>query len=280
MKILITGAKGLLGGYLVDFFKNSYRVFAFGRKDLDITDFKSLKNKIAEIKPDILINCAAYTDVDGAEKNFKEAFRVNGFGVRNLAILSRDYDFHLIHFSTNYVFKGDKNRLYNEFDIVSPVNTYGESKLAGELEIEKFSNNYSIIRISWLYGNGGNSFPVKILKKAEKERFINVVNDIYCSPTSVRMVAETVNFVIRNGIKGILHCSCEGFCTLYEYALILKDIFKFPSKILPISSKKFSFVARRPNFSVLESIVFRDYGYTFRNFREELISFYRDYGKV
>ncbi len=280
MRVIITGAKGLLGSFLKDYLENDFSIFAFSKEEFDITDLNGVLSVVEAIRPDVLINCAAYTDVDGAEKNYKRAFLVNGYGPRNLAIASSKYGFHLIHFSTNYVFDGNKKRPYLENDLTNPINTYGESKLSGEKEILTFTDNFSILRISWLYGVGGKGFPGKLLRRAGENSFIKVVRDMFCSPTSVRTVGDAVKFIIENGFKGIFHCSSEGYLSFYEYSLILKSIFNFRSEIIPIFSKEIKYVAPRPEFSILESFLLKKEGFNPPNYREELLNFFKTYGKI
>ena len=280
MKVVITGANGLLGSFLTEFLRDDFEVYPFGKDDLDITDLNIVEKRIEEINPHFLINCAAYTDVDGSEENYKRAFLVNGFGVRNLAISSSKYGFHLIHFSTNYVFDGKKGRPYLEFDITNPINAYGESKFSGEKEIYNHLNDFTIIRISWLYGRSGNDFPKRLLERAKKRERIEVVDDMYCSPTSVRVVGDAVKFIIMKKLKGIFHSSCEGYCTFYEYALILKDIFNFSSEIVPISSRKLTYIAKRPKFCILESFLLKREGFKTPHFKDELIDFFKTYDKI
>ena len=280
MKVIITGAEGLLGSFLSEYLKKDFSIFPFGKKELDITDLNSIDEKISKINPDILINCAAYTDVDGAEKNYKTAFLVNGYGARNLALASKKYKFHLVHFSTNYVFNGSRKRAYIELDLTNPINSYGESKLSGETEIKTFSQSFSILRISWLYGIGGKDFPHRLMEKAKNQEEIEVVYDMYCSPTSVRVVGDAVKFILKNNLNGVFHCSCEGYCSFYEYALTLKKIFGFSSEIVPISSKKLVFTAKRPNFCILENFLLGREGFNTPKFKDELIDFFKTYGKI
>jgi len=219
MKILILGAKGMLGHDLMKVF-GAFWPLGLGINDLDITDVKKLTRKLKKLKPDVIINAAAYTDVDAAEKNKKLAQKINGQAVANLARLSLRLGAILIHFSTDYVFSGRKKQGYQESDLPeTPLNNYGRSKLIGERQINKLASQglkYYLIRTSWLFGPASHrhhhkNFVDTILKLAKNRKMIKVVNDQFGSPTYTYDLALAVkNLLINKAPYGIYHLTIQA----------------------------------------------------------------------
>ena len=254
--ILITGSNGQLGKSLKDISSDfDYKFYFESRDKLDITDFLAVKNFLIKFKIDIIINCAAFTNVDKAESESKKANTVNNKALDNLAKLCNLFSVQLIHISTDYVFDGYRNSPYKETDKVNPISKYGKTKLEGEKTILKYRlKNSIIIRTSWLYSEFGNNFVNKILGLAADSKCIEVVNDEVGSPTYAVDLARVILEIIPkiSGSKTeIYHYSNTGFCSRFEFA---EEIIKYiPNnlKIIPVSSKKNKQI--RPKYSVLDT---------------------------
>jgi len=183
MRVLVTGANGMLGRDLIAVLEKGHEVISLDLEGLDITDREGTHHTIFSIRPDIVINCAAYTNVDMAEDEKETAFRVNGLGAQNLAITCNELKIRLCHISTDYVFDGTSTKPYTPLDNTSAVNAYGETKLAGERYIQWLMHEFYIIRTSWLYGQHGNNFIRTILRLSGERDEIKVVSDQKGSPT-------------------------------------------------------------------------------------------------
>lgn len=277
MKILITGAKGQLGTELqhvleskrceigtVDKVYKDSEYLALSSKDLDISDFSKTKEIIAINKPDILINCAAYTDVDACETEKELSIKVNALGPKNLAIICSNLDIKLIHISTDYVFDGNKSEPYCEWDVCNPKTMYGKSKFLGEQYVRDFSRKYFILRTSWLCSAFGKNFVKTIIDLASKKEEINVVNDQFGNPTSANdLVYHILKLAVTNNY-GIYHCSGEGVCSWFDFAKKLIEYAKFPTKIVPVTTESFQKInfraAHRPKNSSLEKLMLNAIG--------------------
>ncbi|RMG70908.1 MAG: dTDP-4-dehydrorhamnose reductase [Nitrospirae bacterium] len=256
MRVLVTGAQGMLGTDLVRLLKNEgLDVYAFGHKALDITNRDSTISTVKEIKPQVVINCAAYTRVDDAETHRDEAFGVNALGVQNLAIASQEAGSELCHVSTDYVFSGDAERPYTPFDLTSPVNFYGLSKLAGEQYIRDILSRYYIVRTSWLYGVGGKNFVKTILRLASERDELRVVSDQIGSPTWTVTLARGILSTVRSGVYGVHHVTdrTEGGISWYDFACEIIARRGLKTRVTPIETSEFPTAARRPKYSVLDT---------------------------
>ena len=242
----------MLGHDLIKTFVKEYEVISLSKKDLDITQKEETRRTIKAISPDIVINAAGFTDVDGCEKKMHKAFAINGEGTKNVAKGCRATGAKLIYISTDYIFDGEKGSPYDETDLPNPQNIYGESKLLGERYIEKLLDDYLIVRTQWLYGKHGRNFVETIIGLAKKTNRIEVVNDQVGSPTYTADLSWTILALLSKDAKGIFHVSNNGFCTWYGFAL---DIVKLTGmkgvEIVPISSSALNRPARRPPYSVL-----------------------------
>ena len=264
IKIMLLGKSGMLGSCFMDFFVGmvGLNLHAYGHADLDITDAVKLREKFLEIKPDLVINCTAYTAVDDAEKNRDAAFKLNAEAVGNVVKACKEIDAALIHFSTDYVFDGMKAEGYSEGDAVAPINVYGESKLAGEKLIEENMEKYYIVRTSWLFGKNGKNFVDTMLKYGaaaiQNGTEMKVVNDQIGSPTYTH---DLVNAVIGQIVEpledgkpfpfGIYHLTNSGVCSWYDFAKKIFEIKKMEVRVLPVTTAEFPRPAKRPNFSIL-----------------------------
>jgi dTDP-4-dehydrorhamnose reductase len=265
MKWLITGANGQLGNcfqktlhtYGIDF-------VALSHADLDIANIDHAKDIIISIKPDVVINAAAYTNVEAAEVEAAVAFKINQLGAANVAIASKSVGARLVHFSTDYVFAGDAISPCNVNDLTEPLSIYGKSKLAGELEIQnEYSENSLIIRTAWLYSTFGRNFYKTILSKAlNSDESLQVVSDQFGQPTSALDLAElTVKAVAKNVAPGLFHGTNAGSCSWFEYAKYIFEISgEDTSRVIPVLSSEFRSKVHRPKYSVLDNQKWSEFG--------------------
>ncbi len=254
MKILVTGSKGMLAQDLIPVLKESHEVFAPPEEELDIIKRDVLYNSLNTTRPDFVVNCAAYTNVDKAEEERGKAFLVNGVGVQNIALVCAEAGIPLCHISTDYVFDGENNKPYTPFDNTHPINTYGESKLAGEKYIQWILKKFSIIRTSWLYGIRGSNFILTILRLAKERPVIKVVNDQIGSPTSTVTLSHGLKKVIESGTYGIYHITDETDegISWFDFAKEIIRISGFKTEIIPITTEEYPRPAKRPKYSVLD----------------------------
>ena len=253
MKILITGAKGMLAKAVINQFKNENELVLTDVEDLDITNEKATSEFVKKIKPNYIINCAAYTAVDKAEEDTELAQKVNAMGPKNLAKAAKESDAILVHISTDYVFNGDLDvqKAYIEDDIIDPVTVYGKTKAEGEDLIKENCEKNYIFRTAWLYGDG-NNFVRTMLKLGKEKEEINVVADQHGSPTYAVDLANIIYQAINKKIPfGTYHSTNIGFTTWYDFT---KDIFELAGincKVNPVTSEQFIRPAKRPKNSKL-----------------------------
>ena len=253
MKILIIGSNGMLGHDLVDVLDENHDLILTTSKILDITDKQKTIDFIVDNKPDIVINSAAYTDVDGCEENQDLAFSVNGEGVRNLALGCSEVDCPLVHVSTDYVFNGENTRPWVEDDEIGPISVYGKSKLKGEEAILEILDKFFIIRTAWLYGYNGKNFPKTMLELAENHSEITVVYDEVGSPTYTPDLAEAISKLIETDYYGIYHITNSESCSWCEFAKYIFEVAGKDVKVIPVTASEFARAAPRPSYSVLEN---------------------------
>lgn len=254
MKVLVTGARGQLGTEFVNFFESKGLDFvALGREELDITDFHKLYSVVREIKPDFVINCSAYNQVDRAEDEIQAAFRVNAVGVYNLAVVSREVGAKLIHYSTDYVFDGSKQGFYVEEDQPNPLNTYGKSKLLGEALIKDVAEDFLIFRVSWVYGRGRQNFLYKLYEWAKAREVLRIAVDEFSVPTSVKTIVEVTIRAIGDGLSGLYHLTNSGYASRYEWAKEYLELKGIKKLIYPAYQADFNLPARRPKWSVMSN---------------------------
>lgn len=279
MKVLILGAQGNLGKQLVKVFENNYEVFAWDRKDLDITDKELVLGKVKSVKPDIIINSAAYNAVDKCETDAREfnlAKKINGVAVGYLARAALENDAVLVHYSSDYVFGGENKNGYKEDDEPNPISKYGETKLMGESEVLKYKNQglkYYIIRTSKLFGPQAASKASKpsffdiMLKLAESKKELDAVDEeVSCFTYTPDLAAATKNLLENKKPYGIYHIANGGHCAWYEAAKELFKIAGIDVKVSPVSADKFPRPAKRPKYSVLLNTKLDD----LRNYKEAL----------
>lgn len=258
MKILVCGSRGQLGWDCRRVFeKEENEVKIFQRPELDITKKDNVRESFASFRPDVVINCAAYTQVDKCESERQVAWAVNVEGPENLAQECRDSGALLVHVSTDYVFDGKKEPplSYSETDTVNPLSVYGETKLEGEKRVADLTDNHIIVRTAWLYGIAGNNFLKTMLRLAlgSPEKTIKVVNDQFGSPTWTLRLALQIEHLIQIRGQGIYHATSEGYCSWYELALYFLKCMEVPSNIVPCTTEQYPTPAIRPANSILEN---------------------------
>ena len=252
MKILITGAYGMLGSDLREVLKN-HELISAGSKDLDITDKVKVMDFISEKSPEMVINAAAYTAVDDCETNYDEAYAVNALGPKNLAIACSKIDGPLVHISTDYVFDGNKRTPLIENDKLGPQSAYGKTKLEGEKFIQENTDKFFILRTAWLYGLHGANFVQTMLSLAESHDEITVVDDQIGSPTYSLDLAVSIANLLNSDKYGIYHLTNEGECSWYEFSKRIFELSNVDVKVVPVSTEEFPRPAPRPRYSVLSN---------------------------
>ncbi|WP_195948403.1 dTDP-4-dehydrorhamnose reductase [Paraclostridium bifermentans] len=272
MKVLITGSNGQLGLELSKQLHviSGYDVIKTDRENLNILDFKSVNDAITRENPDIVINCAAHTAVDVCETDIENAYKINALGPRNLATACEKIGAKFVQVSTDYVFDGSGNRPYREDDMTCPNSIYGTSKLMGEQFTKEFCSKYFIVRTAWLYGDG-NNFVKTMLKLAETNKELNVVDDQVGSPTSTVDLARAIIELMNTEYYGTYHGTCEGQCSWYDFAKKIFELKNIDIKVNPVTSEEFKRPAPRPSYSVLDNFMFKLVGLnSFRNWEESL----------
>lgn len=256
MKILITGANGMLAKAVRERFKEHELILTdvVGTElSLDITNLKEVEEFVYNVKPNVIINCAAYTAVDKAEEEEDLARKINADGPKNLAIAANKNDCKLVHISTDYVFGGDLSleEIYKENDKKAPVTAYGRTKLAGEKAIEENIEKFYIFRTAWLYGDGKN-FVRTMLKLGKEREEVKVVCDQHGSPTYAVDLADIIYQALEKDIPyGVYHTTNLGFTTWYEFTKKIYELARISCRVNPVTSEEFASVAKRPANSML-----------------------------
>ena len=257
MKILITGAAGQLGRDCARVLGKSHQVTPVDLGDLDIADRTAVNAFVAELKPDVILNCAAFTRVDDCETKKELAWKVNVEGPKNLAAAAGERGARVIHISTDYVFDGKKPvpEYYTENDDTNPISYYGLTKLEAEKAICAQTDRYSIFRTAWLYGANGQNFLKTMLRLAlgDPEREIKVVHDQFGSPTWSYRLAEQIEKVMDADQNGIFHATSENYCTWYELATTFLYEMAVPNALIPCTTRDYPTPAERPVNSILEN---------------------------
>lgn len=282
MRVAIIGANGQLGSDIVKVFGEdpSFEVIPLTHADLDVTIPETLK-VLEELKPDVLINTAAYVRVDDAELYPEKAFAVNAIGALNVARAASEIGAVNVYISTDYVFDGTKGEPYTEEDVPNPINVYGTSKLAGEIFTRNYSTKYYIIRVASLYGKAGASgkggnFVNWVIERAKRGEELRIVDDQFMSPTYTMDVARTLKeFLELQPEWGIYHMVNEGHCSWYEFARAIFEILGWDIRITPIKSSELNRLARRPRFSALENKKLHALGLKMPDWRDGLREYLR-----
>jgi len=266
VKILITGAAGMLGADLCNELKKSHAVIGLDVKKppvedslvIDIANKKSLYEAIISKRPDMVAHCAAYTDVDGCELNKDKAYQINALGTKNVAEACKDIDCAMAYISTDFIFDGKKQAPYTEEDRPWPISVYGRTKLEGEEFVKALLKKYLIIRTSWTYGKSGKNFVESILASAKSGLALSVVSDQVGSPTYTIDLAQAIKKLIEKAcvgsLYGVYHVTNSGSCSRHEEALKILELAGIKDvKIKPISSQEANYPAKRPKMSVLDN---------------------------
>lgn len=254
--IVVTGASGMLGVDLVHHLTaKGYDVVPMTSNQLNVLhSVDDLTKTLAAVRPDMILHCAAYTDVDGAEKNPEMAIAINKDGTRKMAIAARDVGAIFAFVSTDYVFDGTKGSPYTTDDKPNPINEYGQSKYYGELMVQELLDQYYILRTSWLYGASRKNFCDFVLSGAREGRDLTIVNDWVGSPTWTGSLSDMIERVVTSGAYGVYHAVDKGHVSKYEQAVQLCQRMGLSAeKIKPVHSSTLSFPARRPSFSALDA---------------------------
>lgn len=263
MKILVTGSNGQLGRAINQQYAGekdveiiNTDVFQPDVMEMDITNVEKVMSIVKEVKPDVIINCAAHTNVNLCESQQDAAYRINAIGPRNLSLAAKETGAKLVHVSTDYVFEGNGTKPYIEFDTPNPQGMYGYTKLAGEQFVQQFADKFFIIRTAWLYGEGKN-FVKTMLQLSETNDTVKVVRDQFGTPTSAVELAKMIKHLIPTENYGIFHGTCEGMCSWADFA---KEIFRLAgkdTKVIGITTDEYPTPAVRPAYSVLEDYMLK-----------------------
>ena len=278
MKILITGANGMLAKEVKEKFEKGNEVVATDVANLDITNEKMVQEVVKKVRPDYIINCAAYTAVDKAEDNYELADKINGDGPANLAKAAKANSAKLVHISTDYVFGGDLDisKDYKEDDLKAPVTAYGKTKLHGEEEIQKNMEEYYIFRTAWLYGIGGNNFVKTMTKLGSTRDEINVVSDQHGSPTYAKDLTEIIYQAIDKKIPyGVYNATNEGYTTWYDFTKEILAEQDISCKVNPVTTEEYIEMmkvtqAKRPYNSQMSKEKLKKYGINVPDWKDGL----------
>lgn len=274
MRILITGARGQLGRALQEVLRE-HEVTAWTRAEGDITS-PSIITRVADLAPDIIINAAAWTNVDGAEQDPDAAFAVNAWGAQNIALAARAADADLVHVSTNEVFEGRPGVFYHEFDAEHPVNTYARSKWAGERMVRALWPRHYIVRTAWVFFHGGNNFITKIIAAADKFGRLRVVADEFGSPTYALDLARALARLVETRHYGTYHFTNAGYCSRYEYA---REILRLAGRdhvpLVPIQHHQWKRLATPPRHAVIRNTLGPRLGITLPHWKDALERYFR-----
>jgi len=270
MKILITGCNGQLGSELKKILASDVSELGpipsvFDRaeldcidvQELDITDLTETLSYVDKSMPDLIINCAAYTNVDGCESHQDDAFKVNALGPRNLAVAAERAGAKFIHISTDYVFPGDGTVPYREYDLPQPKSAYGITKLAGEKYVQSFCTRWFIVRTAWLYGYNGKNFVKTIMRAAREKGRLKVVNDQRGNPTNAADLAYHLLKIAATEEYGIYHCTGNGECSWFDFASKIVEYAGINAAVEPGTSDEYPSPTKRPAYSALDHMMLR-----------------------
>jgi len=276
---LILGANGQLGKqFAKDLAVRNKTVIAPDEKDCDITNIDILNRFIDSIKPTVVINCAAYNVVDLAEQQSDTAYLINTTAVKSIATLCSEKHIFLVHYSSDYVFDGNKGNLYTENDIPNPLNIYGKSKRAGEEAVLSSSGKYLLFRTSWVFGNGTQNFIYKMLQWSQKNSVLKLTADEVSVPTSTIDLVDITLRSIDKGLNGLYHLTNSDYASRYEWGRYIAQQLSLHSTIIPVPMSAFPSPAQRPLFSAMSNQKLQhDLGYTIPDWRDATRRFLIEY---
>lgn len=257
-KILVTGCNGQLGRAINRKYEgnSAYELINTDVQELDITNVDEVVRMVDTVKPDVIINCAAHTNVNKCESDWDNAYRINAIGPRNLSIAATKVHARMMHISTDYVFDGTATVPYKEFDATNPCGAYGRTKLEGEKFVQQFADRFYIVRTAWLYGDG-NNFVRTMLNLAKTNDEVRVVGDQFGSPTSTRVLADIIAALIETDNYGIFHGTCEGSCSWADFTDEIFRLAGVDTKVNHITTEEYPTPAKRPAYSVLEKYMLK-----------------------
>ena len=273
MRIFITGAQGQLGRALLAQFADG-AVFPADLPECDVTDRACVAQAVGQFEPDVVIHAAAMTDVDGCARDPDAAYRVNALGTQNVALACQSAGCPMVYISTNEVFDGRKTEPYLEFDAANPINAYGRSKLAGETVVRDLLTRFYIVRTAWLYGQGGNHFVRKIIRRADEQGRLRVVADEVGSPTYTQDLASGVRRLVQTGAFGVYHFVNDGVASRYDLARqIMQLCGRSHVPVEPITLAEFSRPSTPPPYTPLRNFCGAAQGITFRTWQAALAEY-------
>jgi len=252
VKILLTGAEGQLGRALQAGL-NKHTLIALPRAELDISDLTCVRAVIFREQPSLVLNAAAYTDVDGAEKDAAAAYAANAVGPRNLALATAELDLPILHVSSDYVFDGRAQRPYHEFDAPVPVSVYGKSKLAGEDSVRVMNPRHYIVRTAWLYSAWGHNFALRMCTQKDRDE-VRAVNDQFGSPTYAPHLVSALETLLRSEAFGTYHLAGSGTASWFDLTRALYQALGARARVCAVPSSTFPHAAPRPIFSALTTL--------------------------
>ncbi|MBF0320407.1 MAG: dTDP-4-dehydrorhamnose reductase [Nitrospirae bacterium] len=254
MKIFVAGAGGMLSTDIIPVLSQGHTCVGATIDEMDIISIDSVRGVVDKHSPDVIVNCAAYTNVDAAEKDRDMAMLVNATGTQHLAMVCAERDIPLCHVSTDYVFNGQNTVPYTPFDDTDPVNFYGYSKLAGEKYVQWLLRKFYIVRTSWLYGWFGKNFVKTMLDLSGKMDTLRVVNDQKGSPTWTVSLSHGIKTIVESGKYGIYHVTdaTDGTLSWYDFTVEILRLSGKPNKVIPVTTDEFPRPAKRPAYSVLD----------------------------
>jgi dTDP-4-dehydrorhamnose reductase len=258
MKVAIIGSNGQLGTDLTEVLSQEHDVTGLTHSDVEIAEISNVKKVISSLKPEIVLNTAAYNLVAQADKEPAAAFQINATGPLNLAKVCDDLGIRLVHYSTDYVFDGKKQQPYTETDCPNPLNVYGGSKLAGEYFALNYSQKSYVVRVSGIYGKvpsrgKGENFITAMIKLSREKPEVRVVDDEILTPTPTYHIATNTAALIKTDAFGLYHMTCEGECSWYEFAKEIWETLQIKTPLHRISVKDSPAMVKRPSYSVLEN---------------------------
>jgi len=283
MRVLITGGRGQLARWVQRTAPAAADIAALSRQELDITDAAAVERAIQEMRPQLVVNCAAYTQVDRAEAEKEQAFAVNAEGAGNLAKSAERAGAKFIHVSTDFVFDGHSSRPYATDALTGPINVYGQSKLAGERAVFLAAPDALIVRTAWLYDNGGRNFVTTMLRLMAERDELRIVEDQVGTPTNCRTLASAIWNLVDRRAAGLYNATDAGVASWYDFAVAIRDeamacsLLDRAPRILPIRTEDFPTAAKRPSYSVLDkSKTWMELGASARHWRTELADSLRE----
>lgn len=274
MRILVTGAAGRLGSRLMRILAEKHDVSGVDIDQIDITDYSATRALIADLLPDIVLHCAAWTDVDGCARNPEKAIRINGHGAQHVALAAAEVNAAVLYVSTNEVFYGQLNRPYLEYDLPNPVNSYGYSKMVGERSVSAVNPRHYIVRTAWLFAHGGSNFVQKIIAAAQQGKPLRVVTDEVANPTYNDDLADAIAKLIETQRYGNYHLTNEGACSRYTFARYVLDragLDEVP--IEPISSREWPRASIPPAYTALTNLAGTMIGIALRPWHDAVDAF-------